>query len=116
VMHKHGTDSEACLNRHIFTNCVKKKAMKDFCERPRSLIHKILLSEDLDTLNYKDVRNISKNMHSIKHAPPNCFLSQHIEETGEALSAVQVRKNNFCLLTTRKKYFNVFLQTQLAVS
>jgi len=50
VMHNHDTDSETCLNRHIFNNCVKRKTTKDFCERPRTLIHKKLLNEDFDTL------------------------------------------------------------------
>ena len=40
-------------------------------------------------------------------------LPTDTEETHEALSAVQVRKNNFWLLKTRKKVCNVFLQNQL---
>ena len=54
VMHNRDADSKACLNRQIFNNCVKRKAMKDFCERPHTLIHKKLLNEDFDTLTYKD--------------------------------------------------------------
>ena len=62
-MHNRDADSEACLNRQIFNNSVKRKAMEDLCERPRKLIHKELRSQDLDTLTYKDIGNISRNMH-----------------------------------------------------
>jgi hypothetical protein len=86
-MHSHDADSEACLNRQILNNSVKRKAMDDLCERTRKLIHKELRSQYLDTLTYK---NTELAGICIKHAPPNCFLSQHIEETHEALCAVQV--------------------------
>jgi len=49
-MHKHDADSEACLNRQILNNSVKRKAKEDLCERPRKLIHKELRSQYLDTL------------------------------------------------------------------
>jgi len=39
-MHNYDADSEACLNRQILNNSVKRKAMADLCERPRKLIHK----------------------------------------------------------------------------
>jgi len=67
-MHNHGADSGACLNRHrpMFNNSVKRKAMEDFCERPHKLLQKELLSQDLDTLTYKDIRNISRNMHKAR--------------------------------------------------
>jgi len=61
--------------------------MEDLCER--KLINKELLSQYLDTLTYKDTRNISRNMHkarSSKLLP----LPTDIEETHEALTAVQV--------------------------
>jgi hypothetical protein len=63
VIHSHDADSEACLNRQILNNYIKRKAMTDLCERLRKLIHKELQSQYLDTLTYKDVRNISRNMH-----------------------------------------------------
>jgi hypothetical protein len=47
-------DSEACLNRQILNNSVKRKAMEDSCERPRKLIHKELWSQYFDTVTYKD--------------------------------------------------------------
>jgi hypothetical protein len=50
--------------------------MEDLCDEPRKLIYKEILSQDLDTLTYKVTGNISRNY--IKHAPPNCFLSQQI--------------------------------------
>ena len=50
VMHNHKADSEACLNRQMLNNYVKRKAMEDLCERPRKLIHKELRSQYLDTL------------------------------------------------------------------
>ena len=40
--------------------------MEDFCERPHKLLQKELLSQDLDTLTYKDIRNISRNMHKAR--------------------------------------------------
>jgi hypothetical protein len=46
VMHNHDEDSEACLNRQILNNSVKRKAMEDLCERPRNLIHKELQNQD----------------------------------------------------------------------
>ena len=73
----------------VFNNCVKKKAMKDFCERPHRLIHKKLLNEDLDTLTYEDIRNISKNMH-IARSSQLLPLPTDIKETHRALIAVQV--------------------------
>jgi len=66
VMHSHDADSEDCLNRQIFNNSVKSKAKEDLCERPRRLIHKELLGEDLNTVTYKDIRNISRNMHKAR--------------------------------------------------
>ena len=77
VRHNQVTDSEAFLNRQIFNNSVKRKAKGNLCKRPRKLIHKEPRSQDLDTLTYKDIGNISRNMHKAK-APPNCFLSQLI--------------------------------------
>jgi hypothetical protein len=63
--------------------------MEDVCERPHKLIHKELRSQYLDTLTYKDIRNISRNMHKARSsqllpAPTD------IEETREALSSVHV--------------------------
>jgi len=75
-MHNHDADSEACLNLQILNNYVKRKAVEDLCERPRKLIHKELRSQFLDTLTYKDMKNIAGTC--IKHAPPNRFLSQQI--------------------------------------
>jgi hypothetical protein len=49
-MHNHDVKSDACLNRQILNNSVKRKAMEDFSERPRKLIHKELRSQDMDTL------------------------------------------------------------------
>ena len=36
VMHNRDADSEACLNRRMLNNYVKRKAMEDLCERPRN--------------------------------------------------------------------------------
>jgi len=35
VMHNHNADSEACLNRQMLNNYVKRKAMEDLCDIPR---------------------------------------------------------------------------------
>jgi hypothetical protein len=88
-MHNHDADNDACLNRQILNNSVKRKAMEDLCERPRKLIHKELRSQYLDTLTYKDVRNISRNMHKARSSKL-LSLPTDIEETQEALSAVEV--------------------------
>jgi hypothetical protein len=53
-MHNRDEDSEACLNRWILNNSVKRKATGDLCERSRKLIHKELQSQDLDTVTYKE--------------------------------------------------------------
>ena len=55
VMHKYDEDSEACLNRQILNNSVKRKGMEDLCERSRKVIHKELRRQDLDTFTYKDI-------------------------------------------------------------
>jgi hypothetical protein len=53
VMHTHGADTEACLNRHILNNSVKRKVMEGLCEWAHKLIHKELQSQYVDTLTYK---------------------------------------------------------------
>ena len=63
--------------------------MEDLCERPRKLIHEELRSQYLDTLTYKDIRNISMNMHKARSSQL-LPLPTDIEETHEALNAVQV--------------------------
>ena len=66
AMHNRDADSEACLNRQIFNNSVKRKAMEDLCARPRKLIYKELCSQYLDTLTYKDIGNIIGDMHKAR--------------------------------------------------
>jgi hypothetical protein len=88
-MHNHDADSEACLNRQILRNSVKRKTVKVLCLRPRKLIHKELRNQYLDTFTYKGIRDISRGIHkarSFQLLP----LSTDIEETHEALCAVQV--------------------------
>jgi len=63
--------------------------MEDLRERPRKLKHKELRSQYLDTLTYKDTRNISRHMHKA-HSSHLLPIPTDIEETHEALSAVQV--------------------------
>jgi hypothetical protein len=112
VTNNHDKDSNASLNGQILNNSVKRKAMEDLCERPRKLIHKDLQSQDLNILTCKDIQSIRRNIHKARSSqlPP---LPTNIEETHEALSAVQVLtsfKEQFCLLMTGKKDCNVFLQ------
>jgi len=74
--------------------------MENFCERPRKLIHKELLRQDLDTLTYKDIGNISRNMHKARSSQL-LPLPTFTEETHEALSSVQVQtcsKGQFLLV------------------
>ena len=70
VTHNHDADSEACLNRQIFNSYVKMKAMEDLCARPRELIHKELRSQCLDTVTYKDIRNIKQEHAQSALLPP----------------------------------------------
>jgi hypothetical protein len=51
-MHNHDADIEACLNRQILNNSVERKALEEFSERPRKLIHKELHSQYVDTPTY----------------------------------------------------------------
>jgi hypothetical protein len=88
-MHNHAADSEACLNRQILNNSVKMKAMEDLCERSRKLMHEELRSHYLDTLTYKDIKDISRNMHKVRSSQL-LPLPTYIEETHEALSTVKM--------------------------
>jgi len=63
--------------------------MEDLCERMRKLIYKEIRSQYLDTLAYKDIRSISRNMHKTR-SPLLLPLPTDNEETHEALSAVQM--------------------------
>jgi hypothetical protein len=99
-MHNHDADSEASLNRKILHNSVKRKAMEDFSEGPRKLIHKELQSQYVDTPTYKYIRNISRNMYKARSSQL-LPLPTDIEETSEALSAIQVQtssKDQFLLV------------------
>ena len=63
--------------------------MEDLYERPRKLIHRELRGQCLDFLTYKDIGNISRNMHKARssqllHQPKDT------EESHEALIAIQV--------------------------
>ena len=72
--------------------------MEDLCERQRKLIHRELRSQYLDTVNYKDIGNIGRNMHkarSFQLLP----LPTNIEETHEELSA------GLKVLTSSKEQF-----------
>jgi len=89
MMHNHDADSEVCLNRQTLNSSVQRKAMEDLCERPHKLIHKVLRSQFWDTLTYKDIRNISRNMHKARFSQL-LPLPTDTEETHEALSAVRV--------------------------
>ena len=77
------------LNRQTLNNSFKRKAMEDLCERPRKLIHKELRSQYFDTLTYRDIRNISSNMHKARFSQLLPF-STDTEGTHEPLSGVQV--------------------------
>jgi hypothetical protein len=89
MMHNHDADREACLNRQVLNNPVKRKVIEDFSERPRKLIRKELQRLLVDTLTYKDIRNMNKE-HSSQILP----LPTDTEETYEALSAVQVQTSS----------------------
>ena len=57
--------------------------MEDLCERLRTKNY------EANTLTYKDIRNISRNMHKARSSQ-RLPLPTDIEETREALSVVQV--------------------------
>jgi hypothetical protein len=63
--------------------------MEDLRERPRKLIHEELRSQYLENITFKDINNISRNMHKAR-CSQLLPLPTDIEETHEALSAVQV--------------------------
>jgi hypothetical protein len=88
-MYNRDEESEACLNRQILKNSVKKKAMEHLCERPRKLTHIELRSQYLDTVTYRDIRYISKNMNKARSSQL-LPLPNDIEETHNALRVVQV--------------------------
>ena len=92
-MRNHDVDGEACLNRQIFKNSVKRKATEDLRERPRKLIRKELLSQYFDTVTCKDITNISRNIHKARSSQL-LSLSTDTEETHEALSAVQLQTSS----------------------
>jgi hypothetical protein len=104
-MHNHDADSEACFNRQILNNSVKRKAMEDFRERPRKLIHKELQNQYFYTLTYRDISNISRNMHTSRSSQL-LPLTINIEEIHAALSAVKVQtsfKKQFLLVNDLEK-------------
>ena len=92
-MHNHDAESEACLNRQILNNSVKKKAMDDLCERPRKLIHGELRSQYLDTVTYRDIRYISRNTHKARSSQLLPLTTDN-EETHKTLSAVQMLRSS----------------------
>jgi hypothetical protein len=59
--------------------------MEDLCEGPRQLIHKGLRTRYLDTLTYKDIRNINRNMHKARSSQM-LPLPIDTEETHAALT------------------------------
>ena len=71
-LHNNDAESEASLNRQVLNNYVQRKALKDLCERPCKLTHKELQSQYLDTLTYKDIKNIKAGT-CVKHALSNFF-------------------------------------------
>ena len=84
--------------------------MEDLCERSRKLIHEELLSQDLDTLTYKDIRNISSNMDKARSSQL-LPLPTDLEETHEALCAVQVQtssKGQLLLVNNSEKNIVMF--------
>jgi hypothetical protein len=108
-MHNHHADSEACLNRQIF-NSVKRKAMENFSKRLHKLIHKELQSQYMDTLTYKDIRNIERNMLKA-HSSQLLTLPTYIEGAHKALSVVQVQtssKEQYLLVNDLEKYIAMF--------
>ena len=109
-MHNHDKGSEACLNRKILNNSVKRTAMEDLCERPCKLIHKELQSQDLDTLTCKDIRDISMDIHHTRFSQP-IPLRTDTEETHGSLNAVQVltsSKGQFLFVTHSEKNTVIF--------
>ena len=87
--------------------------MEDLRERPRKLIHEELRSQYLENVTYKDINNISRNMHKAR-CSQLLPLPTDTEETHEALSVVQVPQN-LLVNGLEKNYCNVFMQKQLTV-
>jgi len=85
MMHNHGADSEACLNRQILS---RRKQWRT-CVKDRANWHTENYEASTNTVTYKDLRIISRNMHKARSSQL-LPLPTDIEETHEALSAVQV--------------------------
>jgi hypothetical protein len=84
--------------------------MEDLCERPRKLIHKELLRQDLDTLTCKDIGNSSRNTHKARSSQL-LPLRTDIEETHEVLNALQVQtrsKEQFLLVNDSENNIVMF--------
>ena len=59
--------------------------MEDLCGITRKLIHRELRRQDLETLTYKDIRNISRNTHKAR-STRLLPLPTDTEETHDALT------------------------------
>jgi len=109
VLHNQDADREACLNRQILNNSVKRKAMEDLCERPHKLIHRELRSQQLITLTYKFIRNISRNMHKARFSQLLPFATDNWRNSWSIKCCTSVNKfDRSCLLMTRKKTIVMF--------
>ena len=84
-------------------------------ERQRKLIHEELQSHYFDTVTYKDIRNISRNMHTARSSQL-LPLPTDIVETHEALSALQeltISKGQFLLVNDSESIVMFSCKTSL---
>jgi len=78
--------------------------MKIFYERMPKLIHTELQSQDLDTLTYKDIRNLSRNAPPTASSPNRYWRNSNIK----CYTSVKSSKEQFLLFNDLEKNFVIF--------
>ena len=78
--------------------------MEDLCEISHNLILKKLQSQPLDTLTYRYIMNINRNMHKALSSHlflvPTDFVESH--EAFNSVHALSISKEHVCLLFITK--------------
>lgn len=101
VEHNHAPDIH--VDRQIFSNSTKRKAVEDICERPLKIVHKELRKENFSNLplTTKDISCVRRNIYAArrKSTPP---LPKSQEEVLQVLVNLNLKTNrgeNFLLST-----------------
>lgn len=102
-MHSHVARSANELQKENLSNVVKRKAVKDICERPSKILHCTLLEENIDCdLASGDVQRIRKNVYHAGtfKSVPTLFTHLFIVHSLQNSTYVPLV---FCLLPDKKK-------------